>query len=617
MATNTKAIKFSNDGYTYLPVTNSDIVQYSNQSISVTSAIQTLAASSQNTFIDGDASSAILHIKSVDGSTVNRSYTFTGSGSVTVSYANNTVTILGTDTSTTLSGHYTPTGTETNATYVNGNLTQSTGSVPLTHGSSLVITGVKFKKDSKGHITELSYSLGKLPSDSDTKNTAGSINDANKLFLVGAKSQAANPQTFSNSAVYTWGGTTYSTTFKGDLLGTINTATTATTQSTSDDSTKVATTAFVHDVVDGAMGDLTGALIYKGTIGASGQTYTASTLPTAASTNTGWVVVVANGANQFEFPTNSGKYLETGDYIISNGSSWQAVTGENQVENKNAAIVIPATGTSSAITIAKVDGTDIKITYAHGAPSGGTAATATASGSGTATTLTTTSYIPVVSGISITKDTNGHVTAVGVTTKGLNISYTDTNTAQVKVASKNSKTVYTYISPDGNNGTNHVLQLSEGDNVTLTQDTTNNKITISSSYTDTNTAVAKIGSKTSSDVPLYVGPNATTSTPGDGGNTVKFVQSTNITLTADTANNKLTISHATPSGAGVKTSALYKIATDSQGHVTSATAASFGAAPTGLKYVTSTTDVEDFTLSGITFETTTVDLAKVFTPTVN
>ena len=63
--------------------------------------------------------------------------------------------------------------------------------------------------------------------------------------------------------------------------------------------------------------------------------------------------------------------------------------------------------------------------------------------------------------------------------------------------------------------------------------------------------------------------------------------------------------------------ALYKIATDAAGHVTSASAASFAPAPTGLKYVTSTTDVEDFILSGITFETTTLDLAKVFTPTVN
>ena len=51
-----------------------------------------------------------------------------------------------------------------------------------------------------------------VPTDTntDTKNTAGSTNDTAKLFLVGAKSQAANPQTFSNSNVYATAGRIYS-----------------------------------------------------------------------------------------------------------------------------------------------------------------------------------------------------------------------------------------------------------------------------------------------------------------------------------------------------------------------------------------------------------------------
>ena len=40
-----------------------------------------------------------------------------------------------------------------------------------------------------------------------TNNTAGATNDTSKLFLVGAKSQAANPQTYSNSNVYMSNGT--------------------------------------------------------------------------------------------------------------------------------------------------------------------------------------------------------------------------------------------------------------------------------------------------------------------------------------------------------------------------------------------------------------------------
>ena len=94
------------------------------------------------------------------------------------------VNVPWTDTKTTVDGHYTPAGTLTNATYVTGNLTQSTGSVPLTHGSSLVITGVKYNKDSKGHVTDISYSLGKLPSVYDTRVAFTATSDANKYPLI-------------------------------------------------------------------------------------------------------------------------------------------------------------------------------------------------------------------------------------------------------------------------------------------------------------------------------------------------------------------------------------------------------------------------------------------------
>ena len=43
--------------------------------------------------------------------------------------------------------------------------------------------------------------------DTDTKNTAGSTNSDSKLYLIGATSQAANPQTYSDSEVYTTNGT--------------------------------------------------------------------------------------------------------------------------------------------------------------------------------------------------------------------------------------------------------------------------------------------------------------------------------------------------------------------------------------------------------------------------
>lgn len=55
-----------------------------------------------------------------------------------------------------------------------------------------------------------SYKATALDANTDTKNTAGSTNSTSKLYLVGANTQAENPQTFSNSAVYTQNGKLYS-----------------------------------------------------------------------------------------------------------------------------------------------------------------------------------------------------------------------------------------------------------------------------------------------------------------------------------------------------------------------------------------------------------------------
>jgi hypothetical protein len=52
--------------------------------------------------------------------------------------------------------------------------------------------------------------IGAGTSSSDTKNTAGTTNSTSKLFLAGATSQAANPQTYSNVNCYASGGHLYS-----------------------------------------------------------------------------------------------------------------------------------------------------------------------------------------------------------------------------------------------------------------------------------------------------------------------------------------------------------------------------------------------------------------------
>lgn len=55
-------------------------------------------------------------------------------------------------------------------------------------------------------------------STTDTKNTAGSTNTTSKLYLIGATSQSANPQTYSNASVYTTGSTIYANGFGNDIF---------------------------------------------------------------------------------------------------------------------------------------------------------------------------------------------------------------------------------------------------------------------------------------------------------------------------------------------------------------------------------------------------------------
>lgn len=55
--------------------------------------------------------------------------------------------------------------------------------------------------------TDKTIQLAGAFTDNDTKNTAGSSNSNSKLFIIGASTQAANPQTYSNSKVYMTDGT--------------------------------------------------------------------------------------------------------------------------------------------------------------------------------------------------------------------------------------------------------------------------------------------------------------------------------------------------------------------------------------------------------------------------
>jgi len=72
---------------------------------------------------------------------------------------------------------------------------------------------------------------GYLTTYTDTKNTTGSTDTSSKIFLVGATSQAANPQTYSHDTVFV------------DTNGRLNSAAPA----SSANDTTVATTKWVKD----------------------------------------------------------------------------------------------------------------------------------------------------------------------------------------------------------------------------------------------------------------------------------------------------------------------------------------------------------------------------------
>ena len=100
---------------------------------------------------------------------------------------------------------------------------------PTTSGNKHIPSG-----GSSGQILKWSADgTATWAADNDTKNTAGSTDTSSKIFLIGATSQAANPQTYSHDTVFI------------DTAGALNTVTAAKGNST----TKAATTAFVATAI--------------------------------------------------------------------------------------------------------------------------------------------------------------------------------------------------------------------------------------------------------------------------------------------------------------------------------------------------------------------------------
>ena len=211
--------------------------------------------------------------------------------------------------------------------------TKPAGSMPVWSGTGLELTTQSGKGSATNPIyiddgiaTPCTYQLNKtVPSDAvftDTKNTAGSTASTSKLFLIGAASQAASPQTYSNAKCFVGtDGHLYSNGVKvAPLASPALTGTpTAPTAATGTNTTQIATTAFVQAAVTAGIAS-NDAMRYMGTI--AGVATTSSNLygafTPAASKGDTYKVTAAGAIN--------GCAVEVGDMLICNTDGTAAAT---------------------------------------------------------------------------------------------------------------------------------------------------------------------------------------------------------------------------------------------------------------------------------------------------
>lgn len=141
----------------------------------------------------------------------NTTYKLTKSGStITLTGSDGTSTsVTDSDTNTTYSAG---TGLSLSGTTFNHKNSVTAGTAQgdanktLSFGGTFKIPTVTY--DAQGHITGKGTTTMTMPANpnTDTKNTAGSTDTSSKIFLVGATSQAASSQTYSDNQVYAMNG---------------------------------------------------------------------------------------------------------------------------------------------------------------------------------------------------------------------------------------------------------------------------------------------------------------------------------------------------------------------------------------------------------------------------
>ena len=222
---------------------------------------------------------------------------------------------------------FTHTNTASNAT-LNVN---STGAKPLCkYGTTRAGRTVADSWES-GAIVSLTYDgtswmMNDVIIDLDQKT--GSSSSTSKLFLVGATSQASATTTYSNANVYAENGALHATSYNGYSLAAASAKGVDTSISSGSTSANLPTTAAVAAYVATQMGDVAGALVYKGTA-------TSETAITDTAYKKGWYWIVAMPDSTTTSITIAGQECEAGDMVIAKQAKTSTVANDLDIVQSN------------------------------------------------------------------------------------------------------------------------------------------------------------------------------------------------------------------------------------------------------------------------------------------
>lgn len=230
--------------------------------------------------------------------------------------------------------------------------------------------------------------------------------------------------------------TSLSTLNAAKLSGAIPSAVTATTQTAGDNSTKIATTAFVSSAISG----LPTPMQFIGTVGTNGTT-TWANLPTASGHNGYTYKVITAHTAETGKPA-----ADVGDALISNGTEWIVIPAGDETATQNATtgISIANHGTGTVIGVQSSTTTASKVTVgSHSTDYGVTSAGSASTWTFEEKTIPNVTSAGSASSWTFEEKTIPNVTAAGSGSASLTFAMDTTDTKKLKITFSHTHTAPT------------------------------------------------------------------------------------------------------------------------------------------------------------------------------